>query len=234
MSNPYTLFQEARSKNEKLLAVLVDPDKFDIDEAAQFLRKLPAATTHIFVGGSTVRLGETEKLVKALKWATAKPILIFPGDVNQISAEADGLLFLSLLSGRSAEYLIGQQIRAVRPLRETKLPSISTGYILIDGGNQSAVQRVTGTLPMPQEDIQEVVDTAKAGELIGNKLIYLEAGSGAVTPVSAEIIAAVRSELSIPIIVGGGIRTEEQKQVAYSAGADMVVMGTAFEGENDE
>lgn len=225
----YNSFSEAVSLHKKLLAILIDPEKFEIQNVAAFLRKLPVETTHLFVGGSTVADGMTEILVKSLKLYTAKPIILFPGDVSQITNAADGLLFLSLLSGRNPEYLIGQQVKAVSKLRGTSLEIIPTGYILIDGENTSAVARVTQTKPLPQDDIQTIVDTAKAGELMGAKLMYLEAGSGAKIPVSSEIISAVKKELNIPLIVGGGIKTKEQIIAAYGAGATMIVMGTAFE-----
>ncbi|MEZ4779819.1 MAG: geranylgeranylglyceryl/heptaprenylglyceryl phosphate synthase [Flavobacteriaceae bacterium] len=225
----YNSFSEAVSLHKKLLAILIDPEKFEIQNVAAFLRKLPVETTHLFVGGSTVADGMTEILVKSLKLYTAKPIILFPGDVSQITNAADGLLFLSLLSGRNPEYLIGQQVKAVSKLRDTSLEIIPTGYILIDGENTSAVARVTQTKPLPQDDIQTIVDTAKAGELMGAKLMYLEAGSGAKIPVSSEIISAVKKELNIPLIVGGGIKTKEQIIAAYGAGATMIVMGTAFE-----
>jgi putative glycerol-1-phosphate prenyltransferase len=171
----------------------------------------------------------TEVLVDALKLYTSRPILIFPGDHSQITDTADGLLFLSLLSGRNPEYLIGQHVLAVSNLRSTSLEVISTGYLLIDGGIKSAVAHVTKTRAMPQDNIRQIVDTAEAGALLGMKLIYLEAGSGAQTPVAAEIISEVKKVIGIPLIVGGGIRSEAQKQEAYEAGADMVVMGTALE-----
>ncbi len=225
----YDAIQRASLEKKKLLAILIDPEKFDLNEAASFLRTLPVETTHIFVGGSTVPEGRTEQVVQALKNYTAKPIFIFPGDHNQITESADALLFLSLLSGRNPDYLVGQHIKAVSKLREIDLEVIPTGYLLLDGGNLSAVARVTGTEAMPQEHVQHIVDTAKAGELMGAQLVYLEAGSGAHTPVSQTIIKAVKQELNIPLIVGGGIRTQIQKEKAYQAGADMVVMGTAFE-----
>ena len=228
-TNLYTSFTEAASQKKKLLAILIDPEKFDLENTAFFLRNLPVATTHLFVGGSTVPEGMTEHLIKELKLYTAKPILLFPGDVSQITVVANGLLFLSLLSGRNPEYLIEQQIKAVSKLRGSALEVIPTGYILIDGQNKSAVSQVTHTNTMAQNDVQAIVDTAKAGELMGAKLIYLEAGSGAKIPVSAEIISAVKKELNVPLIVGGGIKTEEQINNAYEAGATMIVMGTAFE-----
>ncbi|QIE60896.1 geranylgeranylglyceryl/heptaprenylglyceryl phosphate synthase [Rasiella rasia] len=227
--NVYQTFTSAVSASNTLLAILIDPDVFEVATAAQFLRKLPAETTHIFVGGSSVPNGKTSAVVTALKSSTAKPIVLFPGNVSQICKEADAILFLNLLSGRNPEYLIGQHIKAVPKLRHTSLEVISTGYILIDGGNKSAVARVTATNALPQDDIQHIVDIAKAGELLGAKLMYLEAGSGAKVPVSEAIISAVKNEISIPLIVGGGIKTEIQKQIAYKAGATMVVMGTHFE-----
>ncbi|MDC8002745.1 geranylgeranylglyceryl/heptaprenylglyceryl phosphate synthase [Aureisphaera galaxeae] len=223
--------QQKIQEGQRLLAILIDPEKFETEQAPAFMRTLPVDTTHIFVGGSTVPEGRTEAVVEALKGCTSKPIFIFPGDYNQIADNADALLFLSLLSGRNPEYLIGQQVKAVAKLREAKLEVIPTGYILIDGGNESAVQRVTGTAPLSQENIQEIVDTAKAGELMGAQWIYLEAGSGAQIPVSQDIIKAVKADITVPLIVGGGIRSEIQKVRAYNAGADMVVMGTIFEKE---
>jgi putative glycerol-1-phosphate prenyltransferase len=228
----YKTFTEALHLKKNLLAILIDPDKFELEQSAQFLRKLPADTSHIFVGGSTVLNGSTESVVKALQLYTSRPIFIFPGDYSQITNEADGLLFLSLLSGRNPEYLIGQQVKAVASLRATSLEVIPTGYLLIDGGTESAVARVTATAAMAQNQVRQIVDTAKAGALMGAKLIYLEAGSGAMIPVAAEIISEVKKEIDIPLIVGGGIRTEAQKQTAYRAGADMVVMGTVFENQN--
>lgn len=225
----YDTFTQALHAQEKLLAILIDPDKFEVGSAPQFLRKLPFETTHLFVGGSTVAEGHTEAVVTALKSYTAKPIVLFPGDASQITAAADGILFLSLLSGRNPEYLVGQHVKAVPFLKKTNLEVLPTGYLLIDGKNTSAVQRVTGTLPMAQEHIEAIVQTAKAAEWMGKKLVYLEAGSGAAVPISPTIISEVKKELKIPLIVGGGIKTEAQREAAYRAGAQMVVMGTAFE-----
>jgi putative glycerol-1-phosphate prenyltransferase len=221
------------SEKKKLLSILIDPEDFCISETTAFLKTIPKETTHLFVGGSTVEKNCTEITVKAIKKHSNLPIILFPGDYSQITNEADSLLFLSLLSGRNPEYLIGQQVKAVSEIRKTSLEIISTGYILIDGGNTSAVARVSETNPIPQQNIQTIVDTAKAGEYLGAKLIYLEAGSGAIYPVSLEIISAVKKEINIPLLVGGGIKTKKQKQDAYSAGADMVVMGTVFEKINN-
>jgi putative glycerol-1-phosphate prenyltransferase len=228
----YKTLLKSIAEKEKQLAILIDPDKFVIAEAKSFLKKIPKETTHLFVGGSTVKNGETEKTVKALKAGTKLPIFLFPGDYSHITPLADVLLFLTLLSGRNAEYLVGQQIKSISKLKNSALEIISTGYILIDGGNNSAVSKVTQTEPLPQKNIVEIVHTALAGQYMGAKLIYLEAGSGAKFPVNPEIISEVKKAIKIPIIVGGGIRTEIQKQTAYKAGADIIVMGTVYENSH--
>lgn len=221
--------QQAAYENRKLLAVLVDPDKFDENSISEFIQNLPKETTHIFVGGSTVEEGRTCAVVKAFKNLCGLPIILFPGDHSQISSHADALLFLSLISGRNPEFLIEQQVRSVKKIRNTSLEIIPTGYILIDGGRETSVQKVSNTVPLAQMNVEQIVNTALAGQYSGKKLIYLEAGSGANKPVSSEIIRSVKSELNIPVIVGGGIRSTQQLQQAYDAGADLVVIGTAFE-----
>ncbi len=156
---------------------------------------------------------------------------MFPGDVTQITNDADALLFLSLISGRNPDYLIGKHVQAVSKLKHSHLEIIPTGYILIENGKQTAVQRVTETTPLQNDNIQLIADTAKAGELLGMKLIYLEAGSGAINPVSSDIISKIKEDVDMPLIVGGGIRTLKQLEQAYQAGADLVVIGTAFEDD---
>lgn len=225
----YKSFLKSVDENEKPLAILIDPDKFNISEANSFLKKIPKETTHLFVGGSSVADGETEETVKVLKAETNLPIFLFPGDYSQITDLADVLLFLTLLSGKNAEYLIGQQIKSITKLKNSALEIIPTGYILIDGGNDSAVSKVTETKPLSQENAEAIVHTALAGQFMGAKLIYLEAGSGAKFPVIPGIISEVKKAINIPLIVGGGIKTELQMQMAYDAGADMLVMGTKFE-----
>lgn len=225
----YNHIANLAAEGKKMLAILVDPEKFDLSKTQNFLQKIPQNTTHLFVGGSTDLNGELDVVVDILKNNSAYPIIIFPGSFEQFSNKADAILFLSLLSGRNAEYLIGHQIKAVPKIKKSLIEVISTAYILIDGGNESAVSRITSTKPIPQTRIEEIVNTALAGQYMGAKLIYLEAGSGAKNPVNAQIIFSVKKAIHIPLIVGGGIRTEAQKQDAYKAGADMVVMGTVFE-----
>ncbi|GEQ84610.1 geranylgeranylglyceryl phosphate synthase [Patiriisocius marinistellae] len=216
-------------EGNKLLAILIDPEKFDITTSEKFLKIIPKQTTHLFLGGSTVPEKLMERLIDSLRMHTKLPLIIFPGAASQISEKADALLFLSLVSGNNPEYLIGQQKAGAAQLLKSKLEVIPTGYLLIDGGSESAVANVTNTLPMPQSNIEGIVHTALAAELMGAKSIYLEAGSGANIPVSAQVINAVKQVLTIPLIVGGGIRTAEQKKLSYDAGANMVVMGTVFE-----
>ena len=228
--NIYNHILQAKYDGNKLLAVLIDPDKFQLKNALQFIDKVnESVITHIFVGGSEVGQNVTQQLVEVIKMLTDLPIVLFPGDVTQISKDADAILFLSLLSGRNPDYLIDKQVQAVTLLEKTQLEVISTGYILIESGKTTAVQRVTNTLPLNRTDVDAITNTAKAGELLGKKLIYLEAGSGATYEVPAEVISSVKNKIDIPLIVGGGIRTKTQIENAFIAGADMVVIGTAFE-----
>lgn len=215
------------------MAVLIDPDKMMLKSLPGFMIKLNTSiATHVFVGGSTVDDNVTQELVAEIKKQTNLPIVLFPGDVSQITNKADALLFLSLISGTNPDYLIGKHISAVTKLRNSRLEVIPTGYILIENGKQTSVEKVTNTKPLSRNSKQQIVDTAKAGEFLGMRLIYLEAGSGALHPVPSEIIHSVRKELSIPLIVGGGIRSRNQLEEAYNSGADLVVIGTAFEDDS--
>jgi len=233
MKAVYNNILNSISKGEKLLAVLIDPDKIAIEMVSGFFRKVNhSIATHIFVGGSTVDDEATESLVIEIKKHTILPIVLFPGDVTQITNHADVLLFLSLISGTNPDYLISKHVTAVSKLRSSNLEVIPTGYMLIENGKQTSVEKVTKTKPISRENIQQIVDTAKAGELLGMRFMYLEAGSGALHSIPKEIISSVNKELSIPLIVGGGIRTKKQLEEAYSSGADLVVIGTAFEEDD--
>ena len=234
MKNLYHNLLQAKAANKKLLAILIDPDKIDLGSVSMLSKKINASpATHIFIGGSIVESNIIDALIIQLKEEVQLPIILFPGNPSQISAKADGLLFLMLLSGRNPEYLIEHQIQAVPILDQTNLEIISTGYILIESGNETAVEKVSQTKPLSMNNAAFVLQTAKAGAYIGNKLIYLEAGSGAQFPVPTEMIAQVSKGISIPLIVGGGIRSQSEIQAAYDAGADMVVIGTAFENNLD-
>jgi len=231
--NIYQDIVSAKNNGKKLLAVLIDPEKITLKNIPAFLVKVQLSiATHIFVGGSTDTNNQTKKVVAALKKSSSLPIVLFPGDANQITNKADGILFLSLLSGRNPEYLIEQHIKAAPILQKTDLEIIPTGYILIDGGNITAVQKVSHTKPISQNDVDLIVHKALAGQYSGKKLMYLEAGSGAKVPVGQKIIKEVAEHLTIPLLIGDGIKTKHQLETAYKAGADLVVIGTAF--ENDE
>jgi len=222
--------QKAKLEKRKLLAILLDPDKVDLPNLDHIVSKIDVLKADfIFVGGSSVKNGDTEILVKRLKKLTQIKTILFPGDVSQITNRADALLFMSLLSGLNPEYLVTQHIKAVSKLKGMHLEVIPTAYILVDGGTVSSVQNQSKTKPLSQSNTQIIVDTAVAGKLMGKQLIYLEAGSGAKYPVKAEIIKKVAQNLHIPLIVGGGIRTQKQLDLAYTSGADLVVIGTAFE-----
>jgi len=226
--------QKASNNGEKLLAILLDPDKTSINEIPSISKRIENLNAHfIFVGGSIVENGATDLFVNKLKKHTQIPVILFPGDYSQVTNYADGLLFLSLLSGRNPEYLIEQQIKSVPFLKNSTLEIIPTGYILIDGGTNSSVLKVSKTTPIPQENIELAVSTAVAGMYKGKQLIYLEAGSGAKNVVNTQLISEVKKNITIPLIVGGGIRSKEQLNNAYNSGADLVVIGTAFENKLD-
>lgn len=230
--NIYQNILLAKKEGKKLLAVLIDPEKIDLENIAIFFEKVhQSIATHIFIGGSTDENNQTENVVSEIKKITHLPVVLFPGDVSQISEKADGILFLSLLSGRNPEYLIEQQIKAAPILKNIHLEILPTGYILIDGKKETATQKVSNTKPISQENVDLILNTALAGEFSGKKLIYLEAGSGATVPVHNSIINVVKKNLSIPLIVGGGIRSKEQLDIAFDAGANIVVIGTAFEDD---
>jgi putative glycerol-1-phosphate prenyltransferase len=226
----YSYIQTSIAEGKRLLAVLIDPDKTELNTIEGIVAKInQSIATHIFVGGSEVDEGVTEVVVKAIKRYTTLPVILFPGDVTQITDKADGILFLSLISGRNPDYLIGKHVEAVSKLAKMQLEVIPTGYILIENGKQTAVERVSNTKPLSRTNKQHIVNTAKAGAFLGMQLIYLEAGSGATHPIEPEIISDVKQELNIPLIVGGGIRSKAQLEAAYEAGANLVVIGTAFE-----
>lgn len=222
------------AEERRMLAVLVDPDKGgDQDHAALASKAQDVGVSMILVGGSVLEQS-IDHCISVIKSACDLPVIIFPGDFEQISEKADALLYLSLASGRNPEYLMGQQVKGARALRKTKLEVVPTGYLLIESGSVTAVERVSNTAPLPINHVEEIVDTAYACQLLGMKCVYLEAGSGAKLPVPQNIISAVRDELSIPLIVGGGMRTPTAVGEAFSAGADIVVVGTLLEQSPDQ
>ena len=231
----HTIYQdilEAKRNGQKLLAILLDPDKIILEKLEVLVEKInQSPATHLFIGGSHVQNNILDELIIALKQKISLPIVLFPGNPSQISAQADAILFLSLISGRNPDYLIGHQVDAVPILKKTHLEIISTGYVLIESGSETAVARVSNTKPLDRNNCEYVMYTAQAGEMLGHKLIYLEAGSGAKQAVPLEIIKKASNNIEIPLIVGGGIIDLQGIQKAYEAGADLVVIGTAFEND---
>ena len=230
MTNIYNEILQSKVERKKLLAILLDPDKIVLKNLPSLISKInQSPATHIFIGGSQVTTTILDELIVKIKQNCNLPIVLFPGNPSQISAEADAILFLSLISGRNPDYLIEHQVKAAPILKQTKLEIISTGYILIDSGTKTAVERVSKTKPLERSNLDLVLATAQAGEMLGNKLIYLEAGSGAKQAVPLEMIKLVAQNIEIPLLVGGGIVDLQGIKNAYDSGADLVIIGTAFE-----
>lgn len=225
------IYKSLFSVNRKVFALLIDPERY----SAKVLKKTVEAASEalvdvILVGGSMTSLPIDQTLL-AIKSITKIPVVLFPGNLLQLSNKADGILLLSLLSGRNPEYLIGNHVLASQFLKKSGLEIIPTGYILVDGHYLSSVEYISNTRPIPSEKADIVVATALAGEQLGLKLIYLEAGSGANDRVKKEIVMQVKSTITIPLIVGGGIRTPDAVREMYKAGANGVVIGTAVEDD---
>lgn len=234
MTNIYNHILKSKIENEKLLAILLDPDKIDLDKAGTLIEKInQSPATHIFIGGSHVENNILDELISRIKQNCNLPIVLFPGNPSQISDKAEAILFLSLISGRNPDFLIEHQVKAAPILKKTQLEIISTGYILIESGTETAVERVSKTNPLDRNNFELALATAQAGEMLGNKLIYLEAGSGAKQAVPLEMIKKVSQNIEIPLIVGGGIIDLQGIQNAFDSGADIVVIGTAFEKDVD-
>jgi phosphoglycerol geranylgeranyltransferase len=218
-----------KERNHKMLAVLLDPDQcrgFVLSSTiAELKSNIP---DFIFVGGSHT-LNSIDSLIDLLKEEIKTSVVLFPGNALQFSSNAHALLYLSLLSGRNAEFLIGQHVGSAVAIKKSEIEVIPTGYLLIEGGKSTSVEYISNTRPIPSDKKEIALSTAVAGELLGMKLIYLEAGSGALEPVPADMIECVKDGLSLPLIVGGGIKSAQQLKEAFDAGADMVVVGNIFE-----
>ena len=226
----YNQLQKAKQANEKKFAVLIDPDKQKITKVDQVLRLAEEATIDCFlIGGSLVVNDALDEVIRILKKDSNIPVILFPGSSRQLSYQADALLFLSLISGRNPELLIGKHVETAPFLKISPLEIISTGYMLIDGGVPTSVSYMSNTYPIPANKNDIAVCTAIAGELLGLKLLYMDAGSGAINPISTAMIEAVSMATDIPLIVGGGIHTPEKAAANVQAGADILVVGNAIE-----
>jgi phosphoglycerol geranylgeranyltransferase len=214
----------------KKLALLVDPDRQEPASLPDLAALAKDAGVDLFlVGGSLLTRQRLEQTVGLLKEHGEVPVLLFPGSAWQLCDKADALLFLSLISGRNPELLIGQHVQAAPLLRDTRLEVLPTGYMLVDGGAPTTVSYITQTQPLPADKPELAAATALAGKYLGLQWMYLDAGSGARRPVPFDMIRAVREATRLPLFVGGGIRTAEQAVQAVRAGADIVVVGTAIE-----
>ncbi len=230
----YQRLISARASKKKLISVLVDPENYThkgLMHLVQVIKSCPV--DFILVGGSMVTKS-VDDVVLTLKKHLSQPVILFPGNPSQVSMHADSLLFLSLISGRNPELLIGQHVQSAPYIRKMGLEVIPTGYILIDGGAPSAVQYMSQTQPIPANKTDIIQATAIAGEMLGLKALYLEAGSGANHPVTAQAIQSVRKVVDIPVICGGGINSANLLQNTLNAGADMVVIGNALEQQPEE
>lgn len=219
-----------RKRGLKSFAVLLDPDKVDFRSAGKLLRlAVESKVDYFFVGGSLITNDGFEALIEMLKRETSIPVIIFPGSNLQLSNGADGILFLSLISGRNPEYLIGQHVAAAPSLKKSKLEVLPTGYMLVDCGKPTTVSYISNTTPIPYDKPSVAACTAMAGELLGMKLIYLDGGSGASKTISADMISQVKQAVKLPVIVGGGIKSVQKARTIIEAGADIIVVGNAIE-----
>jgi putative glycerol-1-phosphate prenyltransferase len=230
MQQLYTQLCVNKANGIKQLAILLDPEKINWEAWESTVHAIQHSPANlILVGGSSHSPLAVTQLVQELKKAIDLPVVLFPGNSAQLAAQADAILFLSLLSGRNPDYLIQHQVDAVPALMQLDLEVISTGYLLIESGHETSVERISQTKPIARNQVDLAVHTAKAGEYLGSKLVYLEAGSGAQFPVPVDMIQAVSKAIAVPLIVGGGLRSQREIQAAFQAGADIVVIGTAFE-----
>ncbi|MBL0741644.1 geranylgeranylglyceryl/heptaprenylglyceryl phosphate synthase [Chryseolinea lacunae] len=229
--NVLKTLRDKHEQGKKSIAVLVDPDK--AEDPARLLQLVNLASEncidYFFVGGSLVTTTNLAEVVKVIKENVTIPVVLFPGNSMQIEPTADALLFLSLISGRNPELLIGQHVIAAPIIRNTKLEVIPTGYILVNSGRITSVAYISNTTPIPDDKYSLAACTAMAGEMLGLQSIYLDAGSGAEKEINARMITTVRKSINVPLIVGGGINTSQKAFNALEAGADMIVIGNALE-----
>ena len=219
-----------KNNNRKSFAVLIDPDKYDPKGLNLVISSAGESyVDFIFVGGSLLTYDHLDETLASIKGLTDIPIILFPGSILQINEKADAVLLLSLISGRNPDLLIGKHVIAAPYLKNSSLEILPTGYMLIESGPITTAQYISNTIPIPRLKDDIAICTAMAGEMLGLRLIYMDAGSGAEMPISPSMISKVKENISIPLIIGGGIRTPEQALISCKAGADMIVVGNAIE-----
>ena len=224
-----SFYEQLRDRSRKRFALLVDPDKYDDRSLEELIVHINQDSPDLLLVGGSILFKPIEITITALKLGTKIPVFIFPGNVIQLSDRADGVLFLSLISGRNPEFLIGNHVLAAPHISRSGIEVIPTGYMLIENGLSTSVEYISNTRPIPAGKTEIAVATAMAGEMLGMKAIYLEAGSGAARMVGLDMIRAIRRNISLPLIVGGGITSVESAREVYNAGADIIVVGTALE-----
>lgn len=230
-----SVYNRLSDTSKKKFVVLIDPDKPTDEQIVEIVEKsVKVGVDFFFVGGSLLTTDSLDNCIKLIKKHCDIPVLIFPGNSLQISKWCDGFLLLSLISGRNADMLIGRHVISAPYLKLYGNEIIPTGYMLIDGGKQTSVSYMSNTTPIPHDKDDIAMCTALAGEMLGLKIIYMDAGSGALEPISADMIAKVKKTIEIPLIVGGGINTPEKAANAAKAGADIIVVGNALEKSIDK
>ncbi len=222
-------YEQLSDRSRKRIALLVDPDGYDDDGLNNLIGYINMNPPDLLLVGGSLLFNPIEMSIAALKLGTSVPVFLFPGNTFQLSDRADGIFFLSLISGRNPEFLIGNHVLAAPHLQRSGIEVIPTGYLLIENGKSTSVEYMSNSTPIPGNKPDIAVATAMAGEMLGLKSIYLEAGSGAARPVAGDMIRAIRQHISLPLMVGGGIRTPEKALEVFEAGADMVVVGNALE-----
>jgi putative glycerol-1-phosphate prenyltransferase len=226
----YPSLCERKKNGKKSFAVLIDPDKVNDEKMLQLIQlAVTAKVDYFLVGGSLVISNYLDQCVQLIKQNCSIPVLLFPGSAAQISKYADALLYLSLISGRNPELLIGQHVVSAPAIKQSGLEIISTGYMVIDGGAPTTVSYISNATPLPADKNEIAMCTAMAGEMLGMKLIYMDAGSGAKRPITENMISRVAHSIEVPLIIGGGITDPEKAYLNCKAGADMIVVGNAIE-----
>ena len=228
--NVYQSLVGKKSNNQKSFALLIDPDKVTISSLENLVHTaVEARVDYLLVGGSLVISNQLDQVILEIKTHCDIPVILFPGSASQVSRHADALLYLSLISGRNADLLIGQHVISAPFIRQSGLEIISTGYMVVDGGAPTTVSYISNALPIPGDKNEIAMCTAMAGEMLGMKVIYMDAGSGARRPVSESMISSVASVIEVPLILGGGITDPEKAYHNCKAGADLIVVGNAIE-----
>ncbi|MFP4525005.1 MAG: geranylgeranylglyceryl/heptaprenylglyceryl phosphate synthase [Bacteroidales bacterium] len=217
------------NSQEKKIAVLIDPENYNESTLTKVIHLANKNSVDFIMVGGSILSRSMDATVQLIKKQTSIPVLLFPGNLLQISTHADGLLLLSLISGRNPDLLIGNHVLASKMLKNSNMEIIPTGYILVNGGNVSSVEYMSNTKPIPEDKTEIIVSTAIAGELLGHKAIYLEAGSGATNTINTNVVEHVKNNIDIPLIVGGGLKTPKDIENMLNAGADMIVVGNILE-----